>query len=268
MFYQFKRTAIHNILVTSSIWNPKEDVNEGLVIPEKLMQLGDIAPYERILVTRHGGDNWHNRMCSFAIPGKSEVVEARGALAHLLKKDEYCCIIAGTYLNSDQYEAYCRGTLNNPLIDIRFAPVQASRLNNFSTLKMILEYPGKSSPYTELDNKVIDQRKQLPRIMLSNLASGLEVAEIERHCLEMSAELPVEIMKNAGMVKNQSIFVFNASRGGISAESYVVPNTRNNKVIISGALSRVADIGDIISEASFVITTAIYKPTLFNINSP
>jgi len=94
------------------------------------------------------------------------------------------------------------------------------------------------------------------------------VAEIERHCLEMSAELPVEIMKNAGMVKNQSIFVFNASRGGMSAESYVVPNTRNNKVIISAALSRVAYIGDIISEASFVITTEIYKPTLFNINSP
>jgi len=268
MFYQFKRTAIHNILVNSSIWNPREDVNEGLVIPEKLMQLGDIAPYERILVTKQGGDEWINRIYSFAIPGDGDTVEARGALAHLLEKEECCCIISGTYLNSEQYEAYCSGTLNIPLIDIRFTPVQGSRINDFSTLKMIQEYPGKSSSYTELDNKAIDQRKQLPRTMLSNLASGLEVAEIERHCLEMSAELPVEVMKNAGMIKNQSIFVFNASRGGISAESYVVPNARNNKVIISGALSRVADIGDIISEASFVITTGIHKPTLFNINPP
>ncbi|UCH95174.1 MAG: hypothetical protein JSV88_33700 [Candidatus Aminicenantes bacterium] len=280
MFYQFKRTAIHNILVTSSIRNPSEYLSEGLVIPEKMMKLGDIVPYERIMVTRHGGNNWQNRMYSFAIPGKSEVVEARGALAHLLEKEEkkdkevYCCIISGTYLDSDQYEAYCQGTLPIPIIDIRFHPNHGTRSNGLSQAKMALEFPGKTSDYSEIDKyqelekEVIDQRKQLPRIMLSNLASGLKVAEIEHHCIELSAELPVETMKKAGMIKNQSIFVYNSSRGGISAESYVVPNTRNDKVIISGALSKVAGFGDIISEASFVITDKIRKPTIFNALHP
>jgi len=161
MFYQFKRTAIHNLYITSSKPFPKGNVVEGLVLPEKLMRLADISPYERILVTKQGGDEWTNRIYSFAIPGGGDKVEARGALAYLLKTGECYCIISGTYFDQDQYKAYCSGTLNIPLIDIRFVPVQDNRLNDFSTLKMILEYAGKSSPYTKLDKKVIDQRKQL-----------------------------------------------------------------------------------------------------------
>lgn len=264
MLYQFKRTAIHNIYINSSHPYPNNGVVEGLVLPESLMKVGDIAPYERILVTKHGGNNWMNRIYSFAIPGAEGAVEARGSLSRLLQKGEYCCIISGTYLDSDQYQAYCSDTLPIPTIDIRFQPNHGSHSNDLSLAKMILEIADKSSCFAQIDIDAIEKRKQLPRIMLSNLASGLKVTKIERHCIEMSAELPVEIMKKAGMVKNQSIFVFNASRGGMSAESYVVPNTQDNEVIVSGALSRVADLGDIISEASFVITDKIQEPIIYN----
>ncbi|MBI5207108.1 MAG: hypothetical protein HY934_04880 [Candidatus Firestonebacteria bacterium] len=264
LFYQFKRTAIHNILITSSISNPKTDIIEGLVLPEKLMKLGDIVPYERILVTKHNGDNWINRVYSFAIPGDGETVEARGSLSHFLKPEECCCIISETYFNSNQYKAYCTYNLSIPIIDIRFHPENDNQLNNFSSLKIALEFPDKILHCEKIDKEILNQRQHLPRIMLSNLVFGLKVSEIERQCLEMNAELPVEIMSKTGLVKNQTIFVFNASRGGISAESFVVPNTRNNNITISGALSKVADIDDVISEAAFVITNKILEPTIFN----
>jgi hypothetical protein len=100
--------------------------------------------------------------------------------------------------------------------------------------------------------------------MLSNLVTGLGVSAIERRCIEMNAELPADIMKQAGMVRNQTIFVYNASRGGVSAPSYVVPNTRDNNIVISGALSGVAGVGDEISEAAFVITYGIRTPIIFD----
>lgn len=53
---------------------------------------------------------------------------------------------------------------------------------------------------------MLDRRKELPRIWVSNMLTGLRVEIVERLCIEMSAELPVEHMAKAGFVKNQSIF--------------------------------------------------------------
>lgn len=234
------------------------------MIPQELMRLGDIAPYERVLVTRHGGDNWRNRMYTFVIPGDGEPVEARGSLAHLLKAREYCCIISGTYLDLDQYKLYCSSKLRIPMIDIRFCTKNERLRNDISRVRMILEFIDHEAIVKSIDDGIIAERRHLPRIMLSNLASGLQVSKIERQCLEVTAELPEEIMRKAGLVRNQTIFVYNASRGGMSAESYFVPNTRDSNVVISGALSRVADVEDIISEAAFTITNKIRRPIIFN----
>ena len=265
--YQFKRTAVHNLCVTLSDTFPLADIVEGLVLPQELMRLGDIVPYERVVVTRHSGDNWRNRVHTFAIPGDGEAVEARGSLAHLLRDGEYCCVITATYLNLDQYKVYRSGELSIPAIDIRFRPQYGQLRNDRSSTKKLLEFDGRETEFETIDSVIAAQRKHFPRVMLSNLAMGLEVSKIERKCLEMSAELPVDIMRKAGLVKNQTIFVYNASRGGMSAESYIVPNTQDNSVVVSGALSRVADVGDIISEAAFTITDEIRNPIIYSVLS-
>lgn len=51
----------------------------------------------------------------------------------------------------------------------------------------------------------------------------------------------------------------------MSAESYVVPSMQQKKVGISGALSRVADLGDLISEVAFVVSTEKVQPTIYSL---
>jgi len=264
-FYPFKRSCIHNVRVESSVISPKDGLREGLVLPREWMKLGDIAPYERVIVTRLGGDNWKNRMYTWAIPGNE--VEARGSISHLLAEGDECCIISGTYLNQEQYDSYCLGKLPIPAIDIRFNPDRGIRYNDISLAKKLLEYNSDVQQFEYIEKDILEQRSKLPRIMLSNLVTGLEVSEIERRCMEMNAELPVDIMKQAGMVRNQTIFVYNARRGGMSAPSYVVPNARDKNIVISGALSGVAGVGDEISEAAFVITYGIRTPIIFDVKT-
>lgn len=82
----------------------------------------------------------------------------------------------------------------------------------------------------------------------------------------MSAELPIEYMRKAAFCNAQSIFVYNASRGGASAESYVVPSLTKKTIGISGALAAVADRGDVISEAAYIMTAApSFQPTIYNV---
>jgi aspartate 1-decarboxylase len=264
-FYPFKRSCIHNVSVESSLISPKDGLREGLVLPREWMKLGDIAPYERVIVTRLGGDNWKNRMYTWAIPGNE--VEARGSIGHLLAKGDECCIISGTYLNQEQYDSYCPGKLPIPAIDIRFNPDRGIGYNDISLAKKVLEYNPDVQQFQCTEKDILEQRTKLPRIMLSNLVTGLGVSAIERRCMEMNAELPVDIMKQAGMVRNQTIFVYNARRGGISAPSYVVPNARDKNIVISGALSGVAGVGDEISEAAFVITYGIRTPIIFDVKT-
>ena len=260
--YSFKRSCIHNVRVESAVINPKDGIKEGLVLPGEWMKLGDIAPYERVIITKLGGDNWKNRMYTWAVPGSE--VEARGSIAHLLAEGDECCIISETYLNQEQYASYCVGKLPIPAIDIRFNPDSGTGCNDISIAKKVLEYTSSKQQFECIEGDILERRSKLPRTMLSNLITGLEVSEIERRCTEMNAELPADIMKQAGMVRNQTIFVYNARRGGISAPSYVVPNTRGEKVVISGALSRVADVGDEISEAAFIITYGAMTPIIFD----
>jgi len=265
--YQFKRTAIHNLCITSSLASPEDDIKEGLIICKELMELADIMPYERLIVTKIGGNNWKNRIYTFAIPGEKYSIEARGSLAHLLRVGDFACIISEVSIQNHQYQLLCANNFPYPAIDIRFFPEIGHLNNNISEAKITLEFSDIKKQVKAIDPKLLETKKILPRVMLSNLVTGLRVAEIERHCIEMDAELPVDIMLKAGLMRNQMIFVYNTSRGGISAESYVVPNTRNNNVAMSGALSNFADLGDIVSEAAFVITNEIKLPIIYNIKT-
>ena len=76
----------------------------------------------------------------------------------------------------------------------------------------------------------------------------------------------IEYMNKAGFCSAQSIVVYNSSRGGASAESYVVPSLTKKTIGISGALTAVADVGDRISQAAYVITAdPTFKPIIHNI---
>ena len=151
-----------------------------------------------------------------------------------------------------------------PIVDVRYYPEDAI-VNNLKKSKTVIEYGDKSERVTALPDWAIAQRKQLPRVTLSNLLAGITIEEVEkRGCIEMSAELPIALMHKAGFSKNQSIFVYNASRGGASAESYVVPSDTKKTIGISGALTAVADKGDVISEAGFVTSTDSLVPTIYN----
>lgn len=263
--YRVKRSCIHNLKVTSSKKVVDNDVRDGLVMPRELMKLADIAPFEQIIVTKIGGGNWTNRMYTFALPGDTDAVEARGSLSHLLEEGNLCCVITGSQMNSENFSQQINNQCDIPIIDLRLYP-ERPIVNDLATAKTVLEYSGKSEQVTSLPDWALTQRNKLPRVMLSNLLSGLTIQEVEkRGCIEMSAELPIAYMEKAGFCKNQSIFVYNASRGGASAESYVVPSLTKKTVGISGALTAVADVGDVISEAGYVTTTERITPIIYDV---
>lgn len=257
---KFKRTAVHNLQITAAEAFPTGDVKEGITLPRELMRIADIAPYECVLITRQEGDNWRNRMHTFAVPGDGEEVAVCGSVAHLLRPGDTSCIIAATFLTAEQYSLFCSGHLTAPVIDIRFLPRKPMKCNDLASARIVLEYGLRETrPH---GREAVVQRDELARVMLSNLVCGLTVTTVERDCLELNAELPVRLMRAAGLVRNQSIVVYNASRGGMSAESFVVPNLRDNNIVISGALSRVADVGDVIAEAAFAITDTVEQPRI------
>lgn len=263
--YTVKRSCLHNIRVTSSVRNSPAEVPEGIVLPKSMMEMSDFAPFEQVVVTKIGGDNWMNRMYSFVLPGDTDEVEVRGSLAHLLGEGDVCCAISRTTLDQRQYQAHTAEDNAAPLVDVRFYP-EKTVVNDYASAKIVVEGGGAQRRVDSLPGDVLGQRTELPRTLLSNLLSGLEIQEVERRgCIEMSAELPMEYMRRAGFCSNQSIFVYNTSRGGASAESYVVPSLTKKTVGISGALSAVADEGDLVSEAAFVTTTSALEPTICNL---
>lgn len=263
--YRVKRSCIHNLRVTSSIPVVRNDVREGLLMPRVLMALADIAPFEQIIVTKIGGGNWTNRMYTFALPGETDAVEARGSISHLLKEGELCCVITGSQMAGGDFLRQIENRGEIPIIDLRLYPDRPV-VNDLSSAKIVMEYADESDQVMELPSWALEQRSKLPRVMLSNLLSGLTIQNVEkRGCIEMSAELPIDYMNKAGFCKNQSIFVYNASRGGASAESYVVPSVTKKTVGISGALTAVADLGDVISEAGYVTTAQPAEPIIYDL---
>jgi aspartate 1-decarboxylase len=261
--YPMKRSCLHNLYVTSSkTTSDNSDINEGLVLPASMLRLADIDPFEKVVVTKIGSDNWQNRIYTFVLPGTGDMVEARGSVAHFLKAGDLCCIISGTFFTADQFASYSNHELPIPIIDVRLYPKDSRKVNDLSDARLVLEQLGLEEKVDALSEEVTATRRALPRVLVSNLITGLRVEVVERLCIEMSAELPIEYMARAGFVKNQSIFVYNSSRGGMSAESYVVPSMDQKKVGISGALSRVADLNDSISEVAFVVSTERIDPKI------
>lgn len=263
-FVRVKRSCLHNVRITKSDPNSAAELNEGLVLPREMMRLCDIAPFEQINLTKIGGNNWINRMYTFVIPGDTDEVEARGSIAYLLGQGELCCAITTTMLDPKQHASHVAGSYSIPIVDVRLYP-EESATNDLRGAKLVLERNGRFDRADDMTPAIVDSRAELPRTYLSNLLSNLTIETVEkRGCIEMSAELPIEYMTKAGFCSAQSIMVYNQSRGGYSAESYVVPSLTKKTVGISGALTAVADMGDRISEAAYVTSTDAVTPIIYD----
>ena len=243
----YKRSAIHNLVVTQC--DPAASgINEGLIIPREIMEVAGLVPFEHIIVTSIDGDNWRNRLHSFAIPGESNEVEARGSLAYFLNVGSVVCIITKTELDIDLLLTSERDNIF-PIIDIGFNS-KTTHGNDITQLKIFLESVSKNTIADEVPPAVNRFRtRHLPTMLLTNLILGLEVNNTHTDCLHGSAEIPTDILTTSGMKRYQWVHVMNATLGGV-AETYVVP-TKKGIVMTTGAMARFAPIGSRANVACF-----------------
>lgn len=170
-FYRIKRSCIHNVRITRATAGSRADIPECLVLPREMMRLADIAPFEQINVTKIGGSNWVNRMYTFALPGDTDQVEARGSIAHMLAEGELCCIITTTSMNSAQHKKHVAGKYAPAIIDVRLYPHEPLT-NDLSRAKIVLERNGGFDRVGGITRELVEERNELPRTYLSNLLSG------------------------------------------------------------------------------------------------
>jgi aspartate 1-decarboxylase len=243
----FKLSAIHNLRITSVKNDFKSnEISEGLVVPEWILELADILPWEQIIVTKIKGNNWINRIKTFVIPGKkNNEVEARGSLSKFLEKGELVCIITRTLLSEKEIRIYKNNQL--PFFDLGFDPLKNK--DNSIIPKLNIEYRTKK--YGNVKNFVLpkEKRKKLGRFFLSSLVLNLKVNKTHSNCLQGSAEFPEDIMKKADIKKYQSVTVYNFSKGG-AADTYAVP-TPPGVVLTTGAMAKFAKKGDKVNVAAY-----------------
>jgi len=219
----FKRTAIHNLRVTGAVAE-----GEGLALSEPLLAAADIEAFEQLVVTNMRGGNWDNRVPTFVQPAAAGVVEARGSLSRFLRPGDLICLITRGALDDDGLALFVDGEL--PLVDLGFDPA-ADHGNDVARATLALEREGTKEVVADLS----DELRQLR----------------ERHL--------VGVMQAAHLTRYQSVYVYNADRGGV-AETYVVPT--RDQVMTTGAMAGFAPQGTTTSIAAFETARSGRKPTI------
>jgi aspartate 1-decarboxylase len=245
----FKRSAIHNLIVTDCQANPKSgEIGEGLVVPRDILAKSDILPWEQVIVTKIDGNNWVNRIKTFIIEGETiGKVEARGSLARFLNKGDLTCLITRTLLNEKEIILYRQNKF--PIFDLGFAP--NSNKDNLLASRLDIEY-GSKKVRGALDYKGFTKsRKAIKRFFLSSLILNLKINKTHPDCLQGSAELPGNIMEKSHLEKYQSVSVYNSSKGGV-ADTYVVPMPPK-VVMTTGAMAQFAKKGEVVNVATYTI---------------
>jgi len=254
----FKRSAIHNLVITSCRNEFKKDeVSEGLVIPKSILKKSDILPWEQITVTKISGGNWNNRIKTFVLEGDDNgEIEARGSLASFLTVGDLTCLISRTILDQRFLNLYKNNQL--PIFDLGFDPEKKENLAELGRLD-IEHSEEKQRDVKQFDGFALE-RNELPRIMLSSLVLSLEVNKTHPDCLQGSAELPREIMNAANLNRYQSVSVYNRTKGGI-ADTYAVPMPAG-VIMTTGAMATFAGIGEAVNIASYKISTDKISPEI------
>jgi aspartate 1-decarboxylase len=235
------------------------EITEGLVIPQDILHKCDILPWEQIIVTKINGDNWINRLKTFAIPGDNNgKVEARGSLSMFLRPGDLTCLISFTTLNEEQYDKYKTDKI--PLLDLGFDP--ENNKDNLIKSRLDIEYCSSKLKDVNTTIEFTQQRESLKRFRLSSLVLGLTINKTHPDCLQGSAELPGEIMEKANLLRFQSVSVYNATLGGI-ADTYSVPMPKG-VVMTTGAMAKFAKIGESVNIAAYALSTKAVEPTIVN----
>ncbi len=196
----YKRSAIHNMAISQVETN--FDLNEGIVIPSYIMEMCDIAEFEQIVVTKITGDNWKNRIKTFAISGNDNKVTVRGSLTHFFEIGDIICIISYTKLNSKQLAQYYSDEIS--ILDLGFDP-NPKKYNINNPVTYIEYFSGKNLATSISIDQAKSQRGGLKRIMLSNIITGLIINNTHPDCLHGSAELPKIIMDENKLDKYRKV---------------------------------------------------------------
>lgn len=260
--FLFKRSAIHNLLITECQTDfVKHEVAEGLVVPKDILARSDILPWEQVIATKIRGNNWINRIKTFVIPGENNgKVEARGSLARFLEKGELTCLISRTFLDEEDINLFKRGGI--PILDLGFDP--GKNRNNLIGGSLYIEYENKKEKAVKNYQAFAKRRSNLRRIFLSSLILNLRINKTHADCLQGSAELPRSIMAKAKLRTYQAVSVYNSSEGGI-ADTYVVP-VPPKVVMTTGAMAKFARIGEKVNVATYVSGTESVSPVIITTN--
>jgi len=258
MYIFFKRSAIHNLLITDCYKRLSSDeVGEGIVIPKNILEKSDIVPWEQIILTKIKGDNWKNRIKTFVIPGEENGgVEARGSISSFLRPGDLVCIISRTILDCNEVNLYRQNLF--PIFDLGFDPFLNK--NNLITPRLDVEYFDRKEKDVKIYKNLIQKRNKFKRIYLQSLILGLKVNKTNPDCLQGSAELPGLIMEKAEIQKFQSVTVYNFSKGG-AADTYAVPMPPG-VVMTTGAMARLAKVGETVSVATYTIGDKFISPKI------
>lgn len=258
----FKKSAIHNLIITDCKTNFKKgEITEGLVIPKNILSKSDILPWEQVIVTKISGDNWINRIKTFAIEGENNgKVEIRGSLTHFLKKGDLTCLITRTLFNEREIKLFKDDKI--PIFDLGFDPT--SNKDNMIKSRLDIEFSSNKNRDVKDFNSLPKIRKEIRRFFLSSLILNLKVNKVHSDCLQGSAEMPRDIMEKAGVEKYQSILVYNSSKGG-AADTYAVPMPPK-VVMTTGAMAQFAKKGEVVNVATYAIGTKGVAPVIISTN--
>lgn len=258
IYKRFKCSAIHNLLITNS--SESATLNEGIVIPKRIMDIVDIRNGQEVILTKVGAGNWKNRIRTFVIEGKDDnEVEIRGSLTKFLEKGDLTCIITEAYLNEKKLDEY-----NNQefaIFDLGFDPM-TNQDNSICTLD--LQYANEKHRNIDINSKeFIEQklkRKKLLKVFAQSIILGLKINKTHPDCLQGSAELPASVMIGANLQEYKSVSVYNATQGGV-ADTYAVPMPEGI-VMTTGAMASFATIDNEVNVVSYVLSEKKVKQSI------
>lgn len=256
-YKKFKCSAIHNLRITKV--NSGEKLNEGIVIPKKILSKTNLFPGEEVIITKIGAGNWKNRIKTFIIEGKDDEVEIRGSLTHFLKKGDFTCLISECYMDEKTFKDYLKDKY--AIFDLGFDP-KTNKDNRESILDLqFASHKEKNvSTRSKMFKEQVSIREKLLKVFAESIVIGLKINKTHPDCLQGSAELPRSVMEKAGLYEYKSVSVYNSSKGGV-ADTYSVPMPEG-VVMTTGAMASFAKKGHMVNVVGYVLSELPVKQTV------
>lgn len=252
--------AVHQLYVHILEENPKDGPRDAVFIPEWLYKKAGLKYGEKIVLTRENCQSRHvkaerNRTVTAVFPWSNDYAAAVGPTAKFLGEKGQSCFIA-----------YAHGSLEEiTTMDLSF-PFK-NTANKPKDLTIRSEIGQKKS--TEISDNVYETLAQAEREVLVTSISGLVVEVGDPYCNPKLAQIPIEIMKKAGLpTASIEAYFANGSKPIPALKSYVVPS-QDSQVTMSGALFGAFPVGSefVINIYGRVMCDTKVTPTLVYVNN-